>query len=167
MTDTQLALGASSAAWDWGHLPWCWGREDKQVHVFGVQALLPARAVLGLFLFGWALTFLLPLQSIHKKSCRSFTSLNYLLLKDAQWGLLLIHSRDTLCGWTSQQRPLQATSLSFHTDTASRDRSPLQRNFQGVGGTSLPAVPAWLCEREERFGRAELPCSHSVVVHLS
>lgn len=120
MTGTQFALGASSAAWDWVHLPWCWGREDKQLHVFGVQALLPARAVLGLFLFGWPLIFLLPLHSIHKKSCRSFTSLNYLLLKDAQRGLLLIHPRDTLCEWTSQQRPLQATSLSFHADRHSQ-----------------------------------------------
>lgn len=53
------------------------------------------------------------------------------------------------------------------TDTASRDRAPLQSNFQGVGGTSLPAVPAWLCEGEERarFGRAELLCSHCVAVH--
>lgn len=115
--------GSQLSTWDWVHLPWCWGREDEQVYVFGVQAHghpVASQGVLVLFLFGWALTFLLPLQSIHEKSWRNSTSLNYLLLKDAQWELLLIHPRDTLCGWTSQQRPPQAASLSFHMDRHSQ-----------------------------------------------
>lgn len=117
------ALGASSAAWDWVHLPSLGeGRKNRSMYVEyrPMATLLPAMAVLGFFLFGWTLMLLLLLQSVHEKSCRSFTSLNYLLPKHAQWGLLLIHPRATLCGWTSQQRPLQATSLPLDMDRHSQ-----------------------------------------------
>ena len=40
-----------------------------------------------LFLFGWALPFVLHLQPVHEKSCRSFTSFINLLPKCAQCGL--------------------------------------------------------------------------------
>lgn len=105
-------------AWHWVHSPWCWGREQKQPHGCGVQTMgtpLPAMAVPGFLFFGWALTFLWLLQSVHEKSCRSF-----FIAKTCPVDLLLIHARDTLCGWSSQQRPLQATSLSLHKDRHSQ-----------------------------------------------